>query len=174
MSPPLGTRPDGCLAIVAQEPGCYHGPEKARDLPKADPACVDASEAFPHPDGGFGLAANAFGLWHLADAGAGLREACRILRPVGHFACTTWLTPEEGFDLFGIIVAAIRRHGTLDLPLPPAPPPSETKELVKAALVARAEAFSGDLIELRFPTFSSPPPRRSLCPPSGSRTRSRV
>jgi SAM-dependent methyltransferase len=99
------------------------------------------AEALPHADGVFDLVTNAFGLWHLEDPDAGLREACRILRSRGRFAFTTWLSPDQGFDLFAIVVAAIRQHGTLELPLPPVPPPFRFADPVEASRSLAAAGF---------------------------------
>ena len=79
--------------------------------------------------------------WHLEDPDAGLREACRILRSRGRFAFTTWLSPDQGFDLFAIVVAAIRQHGTLELPLPPVPPPFRFADPVEASRSLAAAGF---------------------------------
>jgi len=80
------------------------------------------AERLPYPDESFGFAACAFGILHLDDPDAALREVFRILEPAGRFAFTTWLPPERGFDLYRIIAPAIQMHGAAEAILPPGPP----------------------------------------------------
>ena len=78
-----------------------------------------------------------------------MREASRILRPGGRFAFTTWLPPDQGFDLFGIVLGAIRQHGTLDVPLPPAPPPFRFADPAEAGRALEAAGFAATAHEHR-------------------------
>lgn len=91
-------------------------------VPDARFATGDA-EALDFEASSFDHATCAFGLWHLADPDAAISEAARVLRPDGNYAFTTWLPPKEGWDMFDILLSAIGRHGTLEVDLPPAPPP---------------------------------------------------
>ena len=50
-----------------------------------------------------------------------LAEAKRVLVPGGKAAFAMWCTPDK-HEFFALILGAIRAHGTLDVPLPPAPP----------------------------------------------------
>ena len=74
-------------------------------------------------DASFDAATCAFGLWHISDPDAAIFEAARVLRPEGAYAYTSWLPPQEGWDMFDLLTSAIKRHGSMDVDLPPAPPP---------------------------------------------------
>jgi SAM-dependent methyltransferase len=101
------------------------------------------AESLSDPDGGFDFAANAFGLWHLADPVGSFREAFRVLKPRGRFAFATWLSPERGFDLWRIVMPAIQQYGTLDVPIPAAPPPFRFADAGECDRVLRSLGFAG-------------------------------
>ena len=64
------------------------------------------AEKLPYPDESFDFAACAFGILHLDDPDAALREVFRILEPADRFAFTTWLPPERARILAAILEGA--------------------------------------------------------------------
>ena len=100
------------------------------------------AEALGFVDASFDAATCAFGLRHLGDPDAAIREAARVLRHGGAFAYTTWLPPQEGWDMFEILTAAIRRHGSMELDLPPAPPPFRFADPAEGEAALAAAGFT--------------------------------
>ncbi|MGD9764367.1 MAG: class I SAM-dependent methyltransferase [Candidatus Binatia bacterium] len=82
-------------------------------------ACADA-DATPFRAESFDAVTNGFGMCHLQDPVAALREAFRILRRGGRVAFTVWDVPERAIGL-GAAYAAMRAHGSLDVGLPVGP-----------------------------------------------------
>jgi SAM-dependent methyltransferase len=94
--------------------------EARRRHPAVDFRAGDA-EALPFPAESFDAVVISFGLLHLARPDQALAEAHRVLRPDGRVGFTVWAKPGDSVA-FGIVLAAIERHGRLDVPLPPGPP----------------------------------------------------
>jgi SAM-dependent methyltransferase len=71
----------------------------------------------PFADNSFDTVVCGYGVMHVPDPEKALREMFRVVRPQGRVAISVWdnLTPNNGF---GLIYAAVRAHGKLDVPLP--------------------------------------------------------
>jgi ubiquinone/menaquinone biosynthesis C-methylase UbiE len=81
------------------------------------------AEALQFPNESFNVAMCSFGLWHMSEPDKALGEAARVLKKGGVYVYTTWLPPQQGWDMFDLLVKAVRAHGTMDVDLPPAPAP---------------------------------------------------
>jgi hypothetical protein len=65
-----------------------------------------------------------------------------VLRHGGRLAFTSWLPPEQGFDLMAMLATSIRAHGTLEVDLPPSPSPYRFADRQQAAEALAAAGFS--------------------------------
>ena len=97
-----------------------------RRYPKAVFKQGDA-EALDLDTGAFDAVICAFGINHLQRPESAIAEALRVLRPGGKYAFTMWCVPGKS-KFHQLVVESIRTHGTLDVPLPGAPPPFRFSE----------------------------------------------
>ncbi len=82
--------------------------------------CEGDASALPFPDNSFDAVISNFGIPHLPDPDAFLREAFRVLRSGGRLAFSAWASLQECVG-FGIIYGAVQAHGRMDISLPPGP-----------------------------------------------------
>lgn len=80
------------------------------------------AEHLSYDDSTFDAVVCSFGLLHLQDPDRAIAEARRVLKAGGRYTFTVWASADQGGDFFKLVMGAITRHGTLDVPLPPAPP----------------------------------------------------
>lgn len=96
--------------------------EKAKDRYPGVPFREGNAEQLPFADASFDAVACGFGLLHMAQPDRVIKEAWRVLKSGGRYTFTVWCGPDQGGEFFRLVMGAVLKHGTLDVPLPPAPP----------------------------------------------------
>ena len=113
------------------------------------------AEHLPYDNSTFDTVVCAFGLLHLQDPERAIAEGRRVLKPGGRYTFTVWGNVDQGGDFFKLVMGAITRHGTLDVPLPPAPPIfrfADFQECNRALTAAGFNAPSVRILQLQWRT----------------------
>jgi SAM-dependent methyltransferase len=76
------------------------------------------AQALPFPAASFDAVLCGYGLMHLPEPAAALREILRVLRPGGRAALSVWDVAGAGFTL---VYEAVRARGSMDVALPHGP-----------------------------------------------------
>lgn len=99
---------------------------------------VADAESLDFADDSFDAITMSFLIGHLGRPAAAVGQTFRVLRPGGRFALSWWSPPDRAKG-FSIVMEAVKAHGNLDVPLPPAPPfdlfgdPAKLRELLEEA-----------------------------------------
>jgi len=110
---------------------------------------VGDAEALPFPHQSFDVAVCSFGLWHMSEPDRALAEAARVLKKGGVYAYTTWLPPQQDWDMFDLLVKAVQAHGTMNVDLPRAPPPFRFADETEAQRTLIAHGFRNISVQKR-------------------------
>jgi SAM-dependent methyltransferase len=94
--------------------------EAKKNFPRAEFRAGDA-EALQFESRTFDAVVCAFGIGHLPEPDKAISEAFRVLRTGGRYAFSWWCSPDK-HQFFALVFGALKAHGNLEVPLPPAPP----------------------------------------------------
>jgi ubiquinone/menaquinone biosynthesis C-methylase UbiE len=130
--------------------------EAKKNFPRAEFFEGDA-EALQFKGDSFDAVVCAFGLGHLPEPDKAISEVFRVLRPEGRYAFSWWCSPEK-HEFFALVFGALKAHGNLEVPLPPAPPifrfsdPQECRHALSSAGFVDVEVREHSLVyELESP-----------------------
>ena len=101
---------------------------------------IGDAEALNFKDATFDRAVMNFGILHLAQPDAAVREAHRVLRAGGKFAFTAWAKPDEALG-FRIALRALEDFGDPSVQLPPGPPFFRFSDREECARVLASSGF---------------------------------
>ena len=106
------------------------------------------AQNLPFSDATFDRVVANFALLHLAEPERACAEACRVLKPGGRFAFTTWARKEVN-PFVQLVDDAIQAHANLAVDLPPGPPYYlfESEEEFRRAL--KRAGFDGASLEFK-------------------------
>lgn len=109
----------------------------ARQTVKAQGWVACDARSLPFAPASFDAVINNYGMPHFPDPARAMAESTRVLRTGGRFAFSVWDTPDKALG-FGVIYDAVRRHGRMDVELPPGPNFFEFSDAARCA-----EALTG-------------------------------
>lgn len=134
--------------------------EAKRNFPRAEFRQGDA-EALQFESGGFDAVVCGFGLGHMPEPDKALLEAFRVLRPGGRYAFSWWCAPDK-HEFFALVMGAVKAHGTLDVPLPPAPPMFRFSDAAECKRALSCAGFSDPGVQEHALRFDLQSPQGAL------------
>jgi SAM-dependent methyltransferase len=117
------------------------------------------AQALEFADQSFDIVTMSFGLMHLPQPDAGVREARRVLRPGGRFVFTIWADDGPGDR---IVNAAIKDHGSTDIAVPSSPNFFEYATPERCQRALERAGFEAGSMEIRTATCNWQVPTASF------------